>query len=56
MGRVIRSENDYGFILLMDKRYNFNPYRAQLKSYDGILVQVRNANRIGEILSRFFLN
>lgn len=56
MGRVIRSEKDYGFILLMDKRYNFNPYRAQLKSYDGILVQVRNANRIGEILSRFFLN
>ncbi len=56
MGRVIRSEKDYGFILLMDKRYNYSPYRQQLESYDGLVVQVKSAERISYLLARFFLN
>ncbi|OQC11264.1 MAG: bifunctional ATP-dependent DNA helicase/DNA polymerase III subunit epsilon [Tenericutes bacterium ADurb.Bin087] len=56
MGRVIRSEVDYGFILLMDKRYNYNPYRSQLENYDGFVVQVKDAERISHLLARFFLN
>lgn len=56
MGRVIRSEKDYGFILLMDKRYNYSPYRQQLESYDGLVVQVKSAERISHLLARFFLN
>lgn len=53
MGRVIRSEKDYGFILLMDKRYNYSPYRQQLESYDGLVVQVKSAERISYLLARF---
>jgi len=56
MGRVIRSEKDYGFILLMDKRYNYSPYRQQLESYDGLVVQVKSAERISYLLARFFLS
>ena len=54
MGRVIRTETDKGFILLMDKRYNYQPYREHLETYHGILTSVRHAHQISEQISQFF--
>lgn len=56
MGRVIRTENDKGFILLMDKRYQYQPYRDHLESYHGLLTNVRHAHQISAHLSSFFFD
>ncbi|MFA5485625.1 MAG: ATP-dependent DNA helicase [Bacilli bacterium] len=56
MGRVIRTEQDHGFILLMDRRYNFSPYREHLASYNGVLKRVSSAEEIEQILTNFLLN
>lgn len=56
MGRVIRTENDSGFILLMDKRYNYTPYREHLQNYDGMLYKVSNHQQISDLVAKFMLN
>ncbi len=56
MGRVIRGEKDRGFVLLMDKRYNYEPYRKHLHSYNGELHVVNSAEAISVKLSSFLLN
>ncbi len=56
MGRVIRSEKDRGFVLLIDKRYNYEPYRQHLKAYNGDLHFVNNPAAILDKLSAFFLS
>ena len=56
IGRVIRTENDYGFVLLMDKRYSFLPYRTYLENYDATLVKVNSPQTISSELAQFLLN
>lgn len=56
MGRVIRTEKDYGFILLMDKRYDYSPYREHLRNYNGVIQKVSSAAHISSLLTRFLLN
>ena len=56
MGRVIRTEKDHGFILLMDRRYNFSPYREHLARYNGVLKRVSSAEEIERLLTPFLLN
>lgn len=56
MGRVIRTEKDYGFILLMDRRYNYSPYREHLAKYNGSLKRVQSSDEIALLLSHFFLD
>lgn len=54
MGRVIRSEEDQGFVLLLDKRYGQNPYRDYIKNYHANVVSVRTKEEIGQQLSLFY--
>ncbi len=56
MGRVIRSEKDRGFVLLIDKRYNYEPYRKTLQNYNGEIKGVKSADVIIQELTSFFWN
>lgn len=56
MGRVIRTEEDHGFILLMDKRYEYSPYREHLRQYNGVLMKVSSVAQISKLLTTFFFN
>jgi len=54
MGRVIRSETDRGFILLIDQRYLENRYRKIIEKYNSRLVYVDNTQAIKNTISKFF--
>lgn len=54
MGRVIRSETDKGFILLIDQRYLENRYRKIIENYNGRLVYVDEPQSIKYTLDKFF--
>lgn len=54
MGRVIRSETDRGFILLIDQRYLENRYRKIIENYNGRLVYVDDPKSIKNTLDNFF--
>ena len=54
MGRVIRSETDKGFILLIDQRYLENRYRKIIENYNGRLVYVDNEQMIKGAIAKFF--
>ncbi len=56
MGRVIRTETDYGFVLLMDKRYNYDPYRTHLRNYHGKISSIKDSTDINNLLANFLLN
>jgi Rad3-related DNA helicase len=50
MGRVIRSEEDHGFILLIDKRYLERPYINFIRDYNAVLTFVNNPTEVQNIL------
>ena len=54
VGRVIRSENDRGAVLLIDERYMYHQYqdlfRAEWKNYEVVL----NPKEVTSILTKFF--
>jgi len=54
MGRVIRSESDRGFILLIDQRYLENRYRKIIENYNGRLIYVDSTNSIKAAIDKFF--
>lgn len=54
MGRVIRSETDRGFILLIDQRYLENRYRRVIQNYNARLIYVESAEMINNTLNKFF--
>lgn len=54
MGRVIRSETDRGFVLLIDQRYLENRYRKIIERYNGRLLYVDNEGMIRQALRKFF--
>lgn len=53
MGRLIRSETDKGFVLLVDERYLENPYRTIIHSYNGLRHYVDNPSHAYELTHRF---
>lgn len=56
MGRVIRSESDRGFVLLIDKRYGQNPYFRTIQNYNAMVVNVHTKADIKTHLAAFLLN
>lgn len=56
MGRLIRSETDKGFVLLVDERYLENPYRTIIHSYNGLRHYVDNPSHAYELTHRFFVS
>ncbi len=56
MGRVIRSESDRGFVLLIDKRYGQNPYFRTIQNYNATVVNVHTKDDIKTRLAPFLLN
>lgn len=57
IGRVIRHQHDYGLILLLDERFNYDSIREQLSLW--IRGNVRLAQNFGEVIrdvKQFFKN
>ncbi len=54
MGRVIRSETDRGFILLIDQRYLENRYRKIIENYNGRLTYVDSPTDVTTQIEQFF--
>lgn len=54
IGRVIRDEKDRGFVLLVDKRYRYEPYISEIRRYNGVYEAVKTEKQINELLSQFF--
>lgn len=51
MGRVIRSESDKGFILLIDKRYSHKNYNKIVTNYNAVINYVDNPSQVSQILT-----
>lgn len=55
VGRVIRSENDRGAVLLIDERYLYKQYRDLYRAEWNNYEVVYSANEVGDILTKFFV-
>lgn len=53
-GRVIRSEHDRGFILLLEDRYATSSYQKHIPDHWKPLQQIRNKEHLQELLSSFW--
>ena len=56
MGRLIRSENDRGAILLMDERYAYSSYKKIFRGNMRNYYNVRNENDIKILTDKFWKN
>lgn len=54
MGRVIRSEQDHGAILLLDRRYCFGEYQAWLQGENQTFQKVFSPGHVEEVLEQFW--
>lgn len=52
-GRVIRTETDRGAVLLIDRRYNFSPYREMLPR-QWTPIRVSRPDQVKAVLTRFW--